>query len=275
MQTIDITLDFAIVTHTPAGINRVASMILPPCLGVRYVISWQDHEDCPVPPALLRPDVEVHRFDGKGISANRNNALDNCTSEIILFSDDDLTYNPQLLGVLRAIFQTSPEVDVATFISEHGDMSRFPSEAVTLGRKLPKGYSVASFEIALRRSTAGMLRCCPELGIGSERFHGGEDELFLASAIRRGLRCRFFPLPICSHPHESTGTKGVLTAGNLKASGLVIALTEPVSAVIRVPLKAWRVYRQGKASLWSAIKNLTVGALHAPAFFRRNRTTLW
>lgn len=269
------TLDLAIVTHKPQGISRVAQMLLPPMEGVRYVISWQEHQGCNIPPELQRPDVEVHRFDGRGISANRNNALSRCTADIILFSDDDLTYKPQWLRNLKSIFEANPEVDVATFKSLHGDISRFPSEAVTLHRKLPKGYSVTSFEIALRRATAGSLRCCPELGLGSPRFHGGEDEMFLLSAIHRGLCCRFFPITICSHPHDSTGTKARFTTENLQASGVVIALTYPLTAPLRVPLKAWRVWRKGQAPLLSALKNITIGAMKAPALRRRNPTTLW
>lgn len=270
-----LTLDLAIVTHKPEGIRRVASMILQPQPGVRYVVSWQEHQGCAVPPELGRPDVEVYRFDGKGISENRNNALAHCRADVILFSDDDLIYKPQWLEELRRLFEAHPETDVATLISLHGDPGRFPSEPTALGEKFPKGYSVASFEIALRRSTAGGLRCCPELGLGAPRFHGGEDEMFLLSAIHRGLNCKFFPITICEHPHDSTGTKGTFTSGNLQASGVVIALTYPRTALLRVPLKAWRVYRKGQATLLSALKNITIGAINAPALRRRNRTTLW
>ena len=58
------TLDLAMITHGPQGIERVATVLLPPQPGVRYVVSWQRHENAPIPTALLRPDVEIHRFDG-------------------------------------------------------------------------------------------------------------------------------------------------------------------------------------------------------------------
>lgn len=270
-----LTLDLAIVTHRPEGISRVAAMRLPAMAGVRYVVSWQSHDGAPVPKALMRDDVEVHRFDGTGISANRNNALAHCRADIVLFADDDIEIRPEGLRGVRRVYEENPEVDVATFRSEHGDMSRFPAVEADLTHGFPKGYSVSSIELSLRRATAGDLRCCPELGIGSGRFLGGEDEAFLLTAIRRGLNCRFFPVTVCSHPDESTGTKSGLSDGNILAAGMVIALAYPRTAFMRVPLKAWRLARGRRASLWRALRLTAAGALAAPALRRRNRDFLW
>lgn len=270
-----LTLDLAIVTHRPEGISRVAAMQLPAMEGVRYVVSWQSHEGAPVPPELMRDDVEVHRFNGTGIAANRNNALAHCRADIVLFADDDITVNPEGLTGVRRVYEENPDVDVATFRSGYGDMSRFPATEADLTQGFPKGYSVSSIEMSLRRATAGSLRCCPELGIGSGRFLGGEDEAFLLTAIRRGLNCRFFPVTVCSHPDESTGTKNDLSDGNIRAAGVVIALAYPLTAFLRVPLKAWRLARSRRAPLWRALRLTAAGAFAAPALRRRNRDFLW
>lgn len=262
------SLDLAVVTYRPEGIERVAHMVLPPVPGVRYVVSWQDSGDTPVPESLKRPDVSIYRLDGRGISRNRNNAIRNCKADVVLFADDDIVYTEESFRRVREVFMCHPEVDVATFRSEHGDMSRFPSVETRLGRKMPRGYYVTSFEIALRRNLN--LRCCEELGLGSPSLHGGEDEIFLLSAIRRGLDCRFFPITICAHPHESTGTKARMTPGNLMAAGCVIALMYPGSAWFRVLLKAWRVWRTGKAPFASAFSNILRGSLMAHTLLHRH-----
>lgn len=271
------SLDLAVVTHRPEGLERVAKMLLPPAQGVTYVVSWQDHRDAPIPADLAaREDVKIYRTNACGISGNRNNALDHCSGEIILFADDDLILYQDGLDELRRIFLVNLDLDFATFRSEHGDMNRFPIEAVRLSHKgFPKGYSVASFELAFRRESAPWLRCCPELGLGSERFHGGEDEALLLAALHCGLNCWFFPVTICAHPHDSTGTKASLTDQNLLASGCIIALQYPWSAALRVPLKAWRLSRQGKAPLFRGLKLLAQGALAAPGLRRRNKKFLW
>lgn len=267
------SLDLAVVTHRPEGIRRVARMVLPPIDGVNYVVSWQDSGDTPIPESLKRSDVRIYRLEGQGISRNRNNAIANCHSDIVLFADDDIIYCDDSFRQVREAFILHPEIDVATFRSEHGDMSRFPAVETRLERKFPAGYYVNSIEIAFRRKLH--LCCCEELGIGAPVLHGGEDEVFLLSAVRRGLECRFFPITICAHPHESTGTKARMTSGNLMAAGCVIMLTYPWSAWWRVPLKAWRVWRARRAGFADAFGNIIRGAMMARGVRRRNRDSLW
>lgn len=271
-----LTLDLAMITHRPEGIVRLAANLLSPLPGVRYVVSWQEHGDAPVPDEIAcRADVEVHRLDEPGLANNRNNAIAHCRADIVLFADDDITYTQEGLQAVVDAFGRNPGVDVATFRSVHGDASRFPACETILEKRLPKGYYVASIEIAFRRATAWMLRCCPELGLGAPALHAGEDEMFLMSAIRRGLQCRFFPSTICAHHGESTGTKTSLSDGTLEGFGCVIALMHPLTAVLRVPLKAWRVSRAGNASLPRALYRVALGALQAPGVLRRNHDTLW
>lgn len=251
-------------------------MQLPNLDGVSYVISWQDHRDTTVPDSLAsRDDVRVIRFDQSGQSLNRNNAFAHCTSDIILCADDDLTYLPEGLTAIIDIFTAHPDIDLATFISDRPtDSIVYPTVPCRLSIPLPKHYSVACFEIAFRRSTAGYLRCHPQLGLGSRHMHGGEDEVLLLSAIRHGLDCRFFPVTICRHPHHTTGSRPCLSAKNLCAMGCVIALTYPLSCVLRIPLKAYRTSRTHQSSLLKALWHLTAGALRAPLLFH-DKKYLW
>lgn len=271
------TLDLALITHKADGIERVARQSLPAVPGVRYVISWQNHGNAPVPESLAsRPDVEIHRFDGHRQSDNRNNAIEHCKADIILHADDDVTYLPQSFESIINIFEANPDVDVATFRSIiYGSTRDFPKERTALKAKLPKNYYATTIEIAFRRATAGHLRFCPELGLNSPRFHGGEDEMFLMSAIKRGLRCSFFPITICEHPLPSTGSKSHFTNCNLQAAGAIIGLVTPLTAFLRVPLKAFRVARARQAGFLRALFCISRGAFAAPGLLRRNHNTLW
>lgn len=270
-----LTLDLAIVTHRPEGIARVAAMNLPVIDGVRYIISWQNHDGAPVPDSLIRRDIDIHRFDGQGISLNRNNAYDHCSADIVLNSDDDLIYTPEQIKSVIRTFESHPEVEVATFKARMDGSAPYPAQSIALTDPLPKGYWVASINIAFRRLSAGNLRMHPDLGLGSPKMHGAEDELFLLAAIRRGLNCRYFPVEICTHPAESTGTKSALTAANLRASGCYLAIAYPVSCIFRLPLKALRIARSGRASFFMAFRCLFSGASYAPAILRGDRKYLW
>lgn len=271
-----LSLDLLIATHRPEGLQRVAAQLLEPIAGIRYIVSWQNHGNAPVPESLSgRPDVEIHRFEGTGLSRNRNNALKHCSADLVLITDDDVTLFPEGLQQLRKAFEENPEVDLATFRTKYGDPSHYPARETKLCNPLPKGYYVSSIEIAFRRKLSRSLQFCPELGIGLETYKGGEDEIFLQTAIRRGFNCRFFPITINAHPHASTGTLAHFEAGHLRAAGLVIGLTYGRFSYPRAILKALRVARAGQASLPSALKNISKGFFAAPWFRRKNKDSLW
>lgn len=268
-----ITLNIAIATYKPEGIARLAEAQLPHIEGVRYVVSWQSHDDAPVPEALKRDDVEIHRFDGVGQSANRNNSVAMCKADIVMPSDDDLRFFPEGISALKDIYEKHPDIDFISFKSVHESSVCYPDRPWDLKAQFPKNYYVPCFELSFKR-TAG-LKFCPELGLNSPRMHGGEDEMLLQSALRRGLNCWFFPITVCEHDHPSTGTKAHFTVENLRASGCVIALARGWQACLRVPLKAWRVWRAGQSSLWRALFYLTQGAIESRGVLKRNHDSLW
>lgn len=251
-------LDLALITHGPDGLERVVRQGLPRVPGVRYVVSWQGDAGRAVPAEIAaRDDIEVHRCALSGLSNNRNNAIDRCRAELVLLADNDVEYTPEgLLGVIDA-FREYPEADLLTFRSEPADC-QYPAESVRLDRRLPRGYYAKSIEIAFRRERIGNLRMSPDLGLGSGRFEGGEDEAFLMTAIRRGLECRFVPLTVGVHAGESTGTKSRPSDANLRAAGVIVRLYYPVAFVWRLPLKAWRLRR--RAGFFRALRLLLSGA---------------
>lgn len=270
-----LTLDLALITYGADGIGRVAAMNLPRVDGVRYVVSWQQHGDTPVPQTLVRDDVAIHRLDIKGQSHNRNNAVNHCSGDIILMSDDDLIYTAEGLKAVISTYEQNPDIDVATFRSAYPYHKPFPSAECILSDPLPKNYSVATFEISCRRRSIGDLRFHPLFGLNSPAMHGAEDEFFLLSAIRRGLDCRFFPITICKHPTLTTGVKHRLTDCNLRAIGCYIALAYRRTWPARILLKALRTKRSRQAGLFRALRYLAAGALYAPTILKGDRRYLW
>lgn len=268
-----LTLDILICTYKPEGINRLSAGELPEIDGVNYVISWQCHEDCPIPAALLREDIKVFRSQSIGLSNNRNEALSHASADVVLIADDDVTFNAQGIKQLMQVYEDNPSIDFITFKSVREGSGVYPQEATRLHRRLPKNYYVASIELSFRRRCN--LLFCSEMGLNSPRIHGGEDEMLLQSAIHKNLDCRFYPITITVHNHPSTATKPVLSNSNLRAAGCVIALTYGLGAIFRVPLKAWRVARANQSSLVRAFRYIAQGALEAPGILRRNHESLW
>lgn len=270
-----LTLDLALITHAPSGIQKVAAMNLPVVEGVRYIVSWQNHGDAPIPATLMRDDVDIYRFDQPGLSLNRNNSLDHCSGDIVLIADDDIIYTAERLKAVVKAFADNPDVQLATFKADMPGAPVFPEESCALSEPLPKGYWIASITIAFRRQSIGDLHFHPELGLGSAHLHGAEDQLFLLAAIRRKLNCRYFPIEICVHPSQSTGTKAEFTPGNIRATGCYLTIAYRSSFVPRLILKAWRLSRSRQSGFIRAMRYLISGAMYAPHILRSDRQFLW
>ncbi|MDE5686060.1 MAG: glycosyltransferase family 2 protein [Paramuribaculum sp.] len=255
-------LDVAIATWQPEGIHRVEAMNLPRLDGVGYVISWQQPgNDASVPRSLLeRDDIEVHIFNGSGVSANRNNALDHCSGEIVLFADDDMTYTPDRLIAVIETFRKNPDIDVATFRYD-GACKTYPGSQTILGFPLPKNYSVATVEIAARRTSALRIGFDPLFGPGAPVWQASEDEKFLYDARKACCRCMFFPTTVTSHPHPSTGDRPIAASpGICAAAGKMIRLEYPRSWMPRIILKAIRQKKKGAPILFT-LRHMLRGAV--------------
>lgn len=255
-----LTLDVAICTYGKDGLFRVAAMILPFQERVKYVVSWQEHRNAPIPESISdRPDVVVSRLDRSGLSNNRNNALRHCDSEIVLIADDDLEYSKHsFIGVIKA-FEDNPKMDLATFRVKFPKPKNYPSDGCRLGDPMPKGYFVTSMEIAFRRTSIGNLEFNPNLGIGAPELLCGEEEIFVYEAIKRGLKCFHVGKEICCHPGVTSGNK--VAGGVLMGQGYVIRRLYPVTGLPRLILKAWRIRKKEAIGFPMALYHLLKGAL--------------
>lgn len=257
-----LSLDVAISTYRPEGIERVVKMLhpIPQQEGVKFVVSWQEHNNSEIPEYLSkRPDVEIYRLDEKGVSNNRNNAIDNCHSDLILIADDDLEYDELAFENIKRIFEENPKVDLATFKFNYPIPKQYPENNSQLTVPYPKNYYGSNVEIAFRRQNIGDLRYWDGIGLGQEELSTGEDELFLISAIKRGLNCRFFDILIGTHPNLTTGKK--TSPGILRGQGFLINLIYPKSWLLRNILKAYRIYRNSHGSFYNSLFQLNKGAI--------------
>lgn len=269
-------LDIAISTYGPDGLGRVDRQNLPIVDGVRYVVSWQQHEGAPVPAAIAgRSDISIYRFDRSGQSHNRNNALDHCRSDLVLIADDDVEYSET--GIMQALeyMESHGETAVFTFIVKRPGSPLYPTAEIVLIGTYPKNYHIGSCELAVRRSRIGQLRFHPDFGLNSPDMHGGEDELFHLTAMRRGLECRFAPIVIGSHPHAHTGFGKTVSPQTLRAQGCIAALMYPRSFGPRLLLKAVRLRKNSQSTLLKSLRYLCAGAFRAFRLLRSDRERLW
>jgi hypothetical protein len=195
------------------GITCIASSIPPPNEHLRYFISWQgNHEKLQTPPdsLLAREDVEIGVLYGKGLSKNRNHAIQMLKSSqskgAFLIADEDVTFIRNFEMVILNALDEFPHSDLFCFKilceDSHQQFKSYPKSAVE--RSIWNIDKVSSIEVAGRVEVLEFIQFDEQLGLGSN-FPSGEETAFLADALRAGFKIQFVPEFVVSHPFESSG----------------------------------------------------------------------
>lgn len=203
------TLTVAISTYG-ARAARLDAVAWPCVAGIDYLVLVQDPDAAPALGALAaRADVTVVRLSTSGLSRSRNAALDHAAGDIVLVTDDDVTHFPETHEQVRSFFRDHPDVDLLTgrsFTPDGAPRKRFAEQSHALS--VWNTARVSSHEIAFRRAPVNRaaLRFDESFGVGAgtDSFLG-EEYIFLADCLRAGLRGRYAPLRISTHPAESSG----------------------------------------------------------------------
>lgn len=251
-------IDVIIATYKPEGINRVSNMYLPVEEDVNYIISWQEDNNYPLPRNLKREDIHVYRCEGKGLSRNRNNGIEHSAADIVYIADDDIILMPDFVSIIKRSFEQYPDTEVATFKMKEGS---FPDKITELTFYLPKNYSITAYQTAFKRELYPTIKFDIRYGINSGIFEAGEDELFHLTARKKGLKCRFFPEVLGSHPHASTGFRKIDDVKVLYSFGAVITKSYPRTFILRLPLKAYRLKKNNQYNFFGALFHLAVGSI--------------
>ncbi len=214
------TLEILICTME-GRLEQVSQMLLPVHEGIRYLVSCQYQQYEPsVPQELrLRGDVKVVFLKGRGLSHNRNNALQHAINDILLIADDDGRFYAGGLEEIIHTYEHHPEVDIALFQVD-GMSKYYPDEPFRLTEKDFAGpYGTASVEITLRRASLGMLRFNPHFGLGSDYLSAGEEQVFLYDALHRDMNVTYFPIKIASTSPCTTGERFLSDASVQRSKG--------------------------------------------------------
>lgn len=236
-------------------IRKVPQVLLPPREGVCYLVSWQQtagKSTSPLPDLLTgRPDVRVVGLEGKGLSANRNNAIRHAKGDILLISDDDARYRPVYFDTIVQSFGEHPQADILTFqiVDEDGRPFRQYAESTYEYKERPRFCSsVRSLEIAFRR-TSPVPSFDLRFGLGSEYLACGEEEVFVHQASMAGLRVEYIPRPIVQTRQGTTGSRFLYDERVRRSKGAVLCLFHGVAGALLRSLKFSFLASKGNPAL--------------------------
>lgn len=168
----------------------------------RYLVI--DQSDGGGPPR----DGRVFVQSGRGLSRSRNAALEHATADWCFVCDDDIDLEPDAPARVRRELQRRPKADVVLFAVrdvDTGEVRGLPPSR--WWPPIARVLSVSSIQIAYRRAAvleAG-LRFDERFGLGAVHA-SGEEAIFLADAVRAGLRLEWSDVPVALHPARSSGS---------------------------------------------------------------------
>lgn len=236
---------------------------LPKVEGVRYVVTVQDPDGelagMDLREFLGREDIELRIYRDRGLSRNRNHALEASTADFILIADDDLVFKAEALVQIINIFESDSELDFATFRATTPDKRVFPPSGWDL-KKRYRFYFPYEWEMAFRRSAIGDLRYSELTGIGAPYLTAGEGAFFAKKVLNRARKARFYDVNHVEHPSDHTSLRESASAGFIRTQGAFVLKDRGIfGALARFGIMAHRADAPFvKALIW-----LMQGAVYA------------
>lgn len=209
--------------------DGIANLIgrLPQCPGLFYLVGHQRRAEFCSPSiaanwdafAASRQDIRLMKLTSLGLSHSRNELIQASRGDILLFSDDDVSFVPGFRETIVRRHRQFPKAAVICFRFRGGGREK-RLRSVTFRHNLLSAAKVSSIEISAKRSLLLESGCRfdPMFGLGSNS-PSGEEYIFLTDCIKRRMMVIGVPDLIAEHLHESSGVAFYRTDTGIKAKG--------------------------------------------------------
>lgn len=203
MTASDIKLTFGYSTLA----SRVSNITFPQILKDREVLVLVQNPNKENYRAEF-PKAKIIDLVGKGVAKSRNAAIENAKGTYLIFADDDITFSEAGLQKLVEYFDTHPDcaIIMAQTVDETGVLRKtYPSKPHSLTRF--NSAKAATYEMMVRLDAIREkgLTFDEHFGAGAENFLG-DEYIFIADALKKGLKGVFLPVVVAIHPKESSGS---------------------------------------------------------------------
>ena len=154
--------------------------------------------------------IQYFSMQERGVGLNRNTSLLRADGDICLFADEDIVYEKGYADMVMKAFATYPEADMLVF-NVQAAAGRETYHNDTFGRV--RWYNCGrypTYSFAARREKLHKKNITFSLLFGGgAKYCAGEDSLFIAECIRKGLKVYKVPILIGrENGRESTWFKG-------------------------------------------------------------------
>jgi glycosyltransferase involved in cell wall biosynthesis len=152
--------------------------------------------------------VKVLAYAGAGVTKIRNKVLENATGDYLIFADDDVSFSTE--GLVHAIQEMENggfALLLGEAVDESGALRKSYPKAMQKLNKLNSGKA-ATYEMlidvkAVRQSGVSFDE---DFGAGAPYTYLGDEYIFIADLVSKGLSCYFVPIVLATHPADSSGS---------------------------------------------------------------------
>lgn len=134
--------------------------------------------------------IKWYSFAERGVGLSRNTALMRADADILLFADDDVTYCDGYAEKVIDFFKNNNQVSVAVFNLESQNPAR-PEYIDKVNHRLHSFNCLkyGAFRIAVKRESLLAANIWFSLLFGGgTKYQAGEDNFFLTSCLKHGLK---------------------------------------------------------------------------------------
>ena len=195
----------------------------------------------------------------RGLSKSRNRAIDNSSSDICIFCDNDVEYHKNYEQLILKEYEKHPEYDIIVF---HIESKVHPFPCYSSPRRLSYLTSgrIFSPEISFKRNSIKNIRLNERIGAGT-KYLMGEENAFLYECLRQGLKIYYVPKQIAKLRYEpSTWNTGFNLKFFIDRGDSFDAMTATFSLflILQYAIRKYKLYKD-QVSLLKAIQYMLEG----------------
>ena len=141
--------------------------------------------------------IQCYSFAERGVGLSRNNALLRASSDLILFSDEDIVYEEGYDKKIVNAFLENPKADMLLFnVDVEPERATYHIEKKHRIRFYNSGrYPTYSFALRREKLFAANITFSLLFG-GGAKYSNGEDSLFLMECLKKKLKIYALPITI-------------------------------------------------------------------------------
>lgn len=200
----------------------------------------------------------------RGVGKNRNIALQNATSKICLFADDDIIYVDDYEKIILNAFAEIPDADAIVFNVETigKDMLRRTNSKIKRVHKYNCfNYGAVRIAVKLDSVRKNGIVFSEKFG-GGTIFSAGEDSIFMADMLKKKMKIYTYFQTIAKIPqNESTWFCGYNEKYLYDKGALFCALSKPFAHLLCLQdlIRHPRIYKENNIGFMRAYKVMIKG----------------